>query len=184
MAKNGLPVIVLLLLAAAAGCGVRYDDAVVLAGQGRLLAAAQKYTAFAQAKPKDPDAPKALLAAADIYSQKLGLCAQSKPLLESLARNYPAFKMPEDVFRRIFVWEHNSEVDIPRQSEAISFSLQSSEYVAIIVVRMDHLPERSFLGDHSPISLNHLVPCSLFPIPCFIDPASSPQTPGRPPAER
>lgn len=95
-----LPIFAALL---AAGCAPRYDDAVVLEGQGRLLKAAQKYAAFAQARPKDPAAPKALMNAAEIYSLKLGLCAESRPLLENLARNYPAFKMPEDVFRQIFI---------------------------------------------------------------------------------
>ena len=96
-----LPVLAALL--AAGGFAPRYDDAVVLEKQGRLLKAAQKYAAFAQAKPQAPEAPKALVAAAEIYSLKLGLCAESKPLLENLARNYPAFKMPGDVFRRIFI---------------------------------------------------------------------------------
>lgn len=97
-----VPVLSLLLLAAG-GCAPRYDDAVVLERQGRLLEAASKYKAFALAAPSDPAAPKALLAAADIYSLKLGLCSESKPLLELLARGYPGFKMPADVFRRIFV---------------------------------------------------------------------------------
>ena len=91
------------VLLAAGGCAPRYDDAVVLQRQGRLLKAAQKYAAFAQARPQDPAAPAALMAAAGIYSMDLGLCSESKPLLENLARNYPAFKMPEDVFRRIFI---------------------------------------------------------------------------------
>jgi hypothetical protein len=84
---------------------------VVLQAQGQLLKAARKYAAFAQARPKDPAAPKALMEAADIYAVKLGLCAQSKPLLESLARNYPAFKLPRDVFRRIFVCPDYFPVD-------------------------------------------------------------------------
>ena len=92
-----------LIFAAAAGCAPRYGDAVALERQGQLLKAAQKYSAFAAAKPRDPSAPKALLAAAGLYSLKLGLCAESKPLLERLAREYPAFKMPEDVFRSIFI---------------------------------------------------------------------------------
>lgn len=91
------------LLAAAAGCAPRFEDAVVLERQGRLLKAAEKYTACAAAKPRAPEAPKALLAAAGIYALKLGLCAESKPLLERLAREYPDFKMPEDAFRRIFI---------------------------------------------------------------------------------
>jgi len=103
MFNKGAALTILAALLAAGGCAPRYDDAVVLEGQGQLLKAARKYTAFAQARPKDPAAPKALMAAAGIYSLKLGLCAESKPLLENLARNYPAFKMPEDVFRRIFI---------------------------------------------------------------------------------
>lgn len=91
------------ILLAAGGCSARYNDAVVLERQGRLLKAAQKYDAFARQKPEDPDAPKALMAAAEIYSLKLGLCTESKPVLERLARGYPSFKMPDDVFRRIFV---------------------------------------------------------------------------------
>jgi hypothetical protein len=93
----------LVLLLGAAGCGPRYNDAAVLQGQGRLLEAARKYAAFAAAKPKAPEAPKALMAAAELYSVNLGLCAESKPLLENLARNYPEFKLPPDVFRRIFI---------------------------------------------------------------------------------
>lgn len=93
----------MLIVTLAGGCAARYDDAVVLAGQGRYMKAALKYKAFALANPKAPEAPKALLAAADIYALKLGVCAESKPLLERLAREYPAFKMPEDVFRRIFI---------------------------------------------------------------------------------
>ncbi len=91
------------LLLAAAGCAARYEDGVVLERQGRLLQAVDRYKAFAAKNPSAPEAPKALMAAAQIYSLKLGLCAESKPLLERLARNYPAFKMPEDVFRQIFV---------------------------------------------------------------------------------
>lgn len=101
--QRGIPSIILLLLFGAAGCGPRYDDAAALRKQGRLIEAARKYAAFAGAKPGDPDAPKALLAAAEIYSVNLGLCAESKPLLENLARNYPDFKMPPEVFRRIFI---------------------------------------------------------------------------------
>jgi hypothetical protein len=103
MAYKGAVLPVFAVLLAAGGCAPRYDDAVVLEGQGRLLKAAQKYTAFAQAKPRDPAAPKALMAAAQIYSLKLGLCAESRPLLENLARNYRDFKMPGDVFRQIFI---------------------------------------------------------------------------------
>jgi len=88
---------------AAGGCAPRYEDAEVLEKQGRLLKAAQKYQAFSLAKPEDPAAPKALMAAAGIYALNLGLCGESKPLLERLARDYPSFKMPEEVFRRIFV---------------------------------------------------------------------------------
>lgn len=91
------------ILLAAGGCAPRYEDAAVLEKQGRLLQAAQKYDAFARARPQDPAAPKALLAAAELYALKLGLCAESRPLLERLAREYPAFKMPDEVFRRIFI---------------------------------------------------------------------------------
>ncbi|MBI4350282.1 MAG: hypothetical protein HY550_02480 [Elusimicrobia bacterium] len=97
-----VPVLFALLLAAG-GCAPRYDDAAALEKQGRLLQAAQRYEAFSAARPEDPAAPKALLSAAEIYALKLGLCPESKPLLERLAREYPSFKMPEDVFRRIFV---------------------------------------------------------------------------------
>lgn len=91
------------ILLAAGGCAPRFEDAEVLKKQGRLLKAARKYAAFSRAKPGDPAAPKALMAAAGIYSLNLGLCRESKPLLERLARDYPSFKMPEEVFRRIFV---------------------------------------------------------------------------------
>lgn len=92
-----------LISLAAGGCAPRYEDAVVMEKQGRLLQAARKYADFSRAKPADPAAPKALMSAAGIYSLSLGLCSESKPLLERLARDYPSFKMPEDVFRRIFV---------------------------------------------------------------------------------
>jgi hypothetical protein len=88
---------------AAAGCGARYGDGQALEKQGRLLQAAEKYRAFALRNPADPSAPKALLSAAELYAVKLGLCAQSQPLLERLVREYPSYKLPEDVFRRIFV---------------------------------------------------------------------------------
>lgn len=95
--------IILMPLLLLAACGARYDDAVTLREQGRLAAAAAEFKAFALAKPGDPLAAKALLAAADIYAVNLGLCKESKPLLERLARQYPDFNMPEDAFRRIFV---------------------------------------------------------------------------------
>ncbi len=85
------------------GCGARYDDAVVLEGQGRYAAAAEEYKRFALAHPAAPEAPKALLSAAGLYALKLGVCRESRPLLERLARNYPDFRMPEDDFRRIFI---------------------------------------------------------------------------------
>jgi hypothetical protein len=91
------------LLFAAFGCGPRYGDAEELERQGRLLPAAEKYSAFALAKPADPSTPRALAAAAELYSVKLGLCARSKPLLERLVREYPEYKLSEDLFRRIFV---------------------------------------------------------------------------------
>ena len=103
MTIKGAVIPVFAALLAAGGCAPRYDDAAVLEGQGRLLKAAQKYAAFAQARPRDPAAPKALMAAAEIYSLKLGLCAESKPLLENLARDYREFKLPGDVFRQIFI---------------------------------------------------------------------------------
>lgn len=87
----------------AGGCAARYDDAVVLAEQGRFVQAAAKYKSFAFKQPSAPEAPRALLAAADIYALRLGACGESRPLLERLAREYPFFKMPEDVFRRIFI---------------------------------------------------------------------------------
>lgn len=91
------------LLLGAAGCGPRFGDGAELERQGRYLAAAEKYRAFALRNPADPSSPKALASAAELYSVKLGLCAQSKPLLERLAREYPSYKMPEELFRRIFV---------------------------------------------------------------------------------
>lgn len=103
MSYKGAVFAIFAVLLAAGGCAPRYDDAVVLEKQGRLLKAAQKYAAFAKARPQAPETPQALMAAAEIYSLKLGLCAESKPLLENLARNYHEFKMPEDVFRRIFI---------------------------------------------------------------------------------
>lgn len=103
MAYKGALIAFFAALLAAGGCAPRYDDAVVLERQGQLLKAAQKYAAFAEARPQDPAAPKALMAAAEIYALKLGLCAESKPLLENLARNYREFKMPPDVFRQIFI---------------------------------------------------------------------------------
>jgi hypothetical protein len=99
--KGAIPVLFLALLAG--GCAARYDDAVVLEAQGRFVKAADKYKAFAAENPKAPDAPRALQAAADIYALKLGVCAEAKPLLERLARDYPAYRLPEDVFRRIFI---------------------------------------------------------------------------------
>ncbi|OIO01865.1 MAG: hypothetical protein AUJ51_07380 [Elusimicrobia bacterium CG1_02_56_21] len=93
----------LVLSALLTACSARYDDAVVLQRQGRLAEAAEKYKAFALNNPAAPDAPRALMAAAEIYSLQLGLCLESKPLLERLARDYPSFRMPEDVFRSIFV---------------------------------------------------------------------------------
>lgn len=96
-------VIFALALTAAAGCSARYGDGEALERQGRLLQAAEKYRAFALRNPADPSAPRALQAAAELYAVKLGLCEESRPLLERLAREYPAYKLPEDVFRRIFV---------------------------------------------------------------------------------
>jgi len=76
---------------------------VQLEKEGRLIKAAETYKAFALARPAAPEAPEALLAAAGIYTMNFGLCAESKPLLERLAREYPSFKMPDAVFRRIFI---------------------------------------------------------------------------------
>lgn len=92
-----------LALAAACGCGPRFGDGAALEKQGRWLQAAEAYRGFALKNPADPSAPKALASAAELYSVKLGLCAESLPLLERLAREYPAYKMPEELFRRIFV---------------------------------------------------------------------------------
>jgi len=103
MTRGFLAVFFPLLLLAASGCGPRYGDGQELERQGRLLQAAEKYSAFALKNPAAPEAPKALAAAAELYSVKLGLCGRSQPLLERLAREYPAYKMPEDLFRRIFV---------------------------------------------------------------------------------
>jgi len=103
MPKVFAPFFCCLLALGAAGCGARYGDGEALEKQGRLLQAADKYRAFALRNPADPSAPKALLSAAELYAVKLGLCSQSRPLLERLAREYPSYKLPEDVFRRIFV---------------------------------------------------------------------------------
>ncbi len=86
-----------------AACGPRYDDAAELERQGRALAAAAEYGRFALKEPADPRAPEALLKAGRLYAEKLCLCAQSRPLLERLVRNYPEFKVPEADFRLIFV---------------------------------------------------------------------------------
>lgn len=98
-------------LLGAAACGPRYGDGEQLQKQGRFLKAAEKYRTFALRNPADPSAPRALQEAADLYAVKLGLCAESKPLLERLAREYPSYKMPEDVFRRIFVCPDYFPVD-------------------------------------------------------------------------
>ena len=91
------------LLAAACGCGPRFGDGAELEKQGRWLQAAGKYREFALKNPADPAAPKALAAAAELYSVKLGLCPESLPLLERLAREYPSYRMPEELYRRIFI---------------------------------------------------------------------------------
>ncbi|MDA8243834.1 MAG: hypothetical protein M0025_06895 [Elusimicrobia bacterium] len=101
MAKRSLAS--LLALLALCGCGARFGDGAALEKQGRWLKAAEKYRAFALANPADPRAPEALQAAAGLYAVKLGLCAESKPLLERLAREYPSYRMPEDAFRSIFI---------------------------------------------------------------------------------
>ncbi|MDD2804158.1 MAG: hypothetical protein PHV33_01275 [Elusimicrobiales bacterium] len=103
MTRGVLTLLLPFLLLAASGCGPRYGDGQELERQGRLLQAAEKYSAFALKNPAAAEAPKALAAAAELYSVKLGLCARSQPLLERLAREYPEYKMPEDLFRRIFV---------------------------------------------------------------------------------
>ncbi|OGR62413.1 MAG: hypothetical protein A2X31_01755 [Elusimicrobia bacterium GWB2_63_22] len=103
MRTRGAELILISLLSLAAGCSARYGDAVELERQGRFAPAAEKYKAFALANPTAPEAPKALQAAAGLYALKLGVCQESRPLLERLAREYPSHKMPEDVFRRIFV---------------------------------------------------------------------------------
>lgn len=88
---------------AAAGCGPSFGDGVALEKQGRFLRAAEEYRAFALKNPDHPSAPQALMSAAELYSVKLSLCDESRPLLERLVREYPSFKVPPDVFRRIFV---------------------------------------------------------------------------------
>lgn len=93
----------MLVCAFFSACGPRYDDAAVLQRQGRLLKAAEEYRLFAFAKPADPRAPDALLKSAELYGVELGLCEQSRPLLERLARNYRGFKIPEQDYRRIFI---------------------------------------------------------------------------------
>ncbi|OGS13503.1 MAG: hypothetical protein A2234_10355 [Elusimicrobia bacterium RIFOXYA2_FULL_58_8] len=98
-----LPAYCLLVCFAFCACGPRYDDAAELARQGRALSAAQEYARFSVKNPRDPRAPAALLAAARLYALNLGLCAQARPLLERLARNYPKFKVPPADFRLIFV---------------------------------------------------------------------------------
>lgn len=103
MERRGAAAAAFLLAAALGGCGPRFADGEALRKQGRLLQAAEAYAAFALENPAEPEAPKALAAAAELYSADLGLCAKSLPLLERLAREYPAYKMPEELFRRIFV---------------------------------------------------------------------------------
>jgi len=93
----------LLACAVFSACGPRFDDAAALQRQGRYLKAAQEYSLFASAKPDDPRAPEALLRSARIYAVDLGLCAQSLPLLEKLARSYAAFKIPPEDFRSIYI---------------------------------------------------------------------------------
>ena len=105
--KNKLPAALpacgLLFCLFFSGCGPRYDDAAELERQGRALPAAQQYARFSLKKPEDPRTPEALLKAARLYAVNLGLCSQSLPLLERLARNYPGFKIPEADFRLIFI---------------------------------------------------------------------------------
>jgi hypothetical protein len=104
MRKRGADAILLTALCLAGwGCSPSYKDGVALQEQGRFAQAAEKYKLFALKNPTDPDAPKALQAAADLYSVKLGVCREAKPLLELLVREYPSHKLPEDLFRRIFV---------------------------------------------------------------------------------
>jgi len=93
----------LLVCAVFSACGPRFDDAAELQKQGRFLKAAGEYAHFAGKNPSDPHTPDALLRSARIYSLELGLCERSRPLLERLARNYPAFKIPAPDFRRIFI---------------------------------------------------------------------------------
>lgn len=90
-------------LLALAGCGPRFGDGKTLEEQGRFLKAAEKYRSFALRNPAHPSAPKALASAAELYSVRLGLCKESKPLLERLVREYPSYKISNDLFRRIFV---------------------------------------------------------------------------------
>ena len=84
-------------------CGPRFDDAAALEGQGRILKAAAEYELFAAKKPADPRAPAALLKASRLYGGNLGLCARSIPPLETLARNYPDFKIPPEDYRRLYI---------------------------------------------------------------------------------
>jgi len=93
----------LLLCLFLGACGPRYDDASELERQGRVLPAAREYENFALKLPTDPRAPGALHKAARLYALNLGLCAQSRPLLERLVRNYPRFRLPEADLRIIFV---------------------------------------------------------------------------------
>ena len=100
---GGKLIFAMLLCAAGWGCSPRYGDGVALQEQGRFAQAAEKYKVFALKNPTHPDAPKALQAAADLYAVKLGVCRRAKPLLELLVREYPAHRLPEDIYRRIFV---------------------------------------------------------------------------------
>ncbi|MHB0996808.1 MAG: tetratricopeptide repeat protein [Elusimicrobiales bacterium] len=101
--RGGKFILVMLLCAAGWGCSPRYKDGVALEEQGRYAQAAEKYKVFALENPTDPDAPKALQSAADLYAVKLGVCREAKPLLELLVREYPQHKLPGDIYRRIFV---------------------------------------------------------------------------------
>lgn len=95
--------LILLLSLAGWGCSPSYKDGAALEEQGRYAQAAEAYKTFALKNPTAPDAPKALQAAADLYAVKLGVCRRTKPLLELLVREYPAHKLPADIYRRIFV---------------------------------------------------------------------------------
>jgi hypothetical protein len=84
-------------------CSPKQQEGALLEKQGRRLQAAQAYAAYASAAPADAGAPAALHRAAVLYVRKLGLCAEARPLLEKVARDYPAYKLPPEDYRLIYI---------------------------------------------------------------------------------